>query len=67
MIAIFAVSNNTKKAPWEKQKNLAKLELQAYLLNQAHPAVWKEMQRKFESIPVLKKLFEQVPEALLWA
>lgn len=60
LIAIFAVSNNTKKAPWEKQKNLAKLELQTYLLNQAHPAVWKEMQRQFESIPVLKKLFEQV-------
>ena len=67
LVAIFPVSNNTRRAPWEKQKNLANLELQTMLLNQTHPTVWKEMQRQVESIPVLKNLFQQVPEALAWA
>lgn len=67
LIAIFKVSNNTKKAPWEKQKELASFELQTMLLNQNHPTVWKEMQHQVDSIPSLKQLFEQVPEALAWA
>lgn len=66
LIAIFSVSNNTKKSPWEKQKDLANLEFQTMLLHQAHPTVWKEMQRQVESIPLLKKLFQQIPEALAW-
>ena len=67
LIAIFPVSNNTKKAPWEKQKDLANLEFQAMLFNQAHPTVWKEMQGQAESTLSLKNLFQQIPEALAWA
>jgi uncharacterized protein (TIGR02646 family) len=67
LIAIFAVSNNTKRAPWEQQKDLAKLEFQNLLLNQNHPTVWKEMQRQEETIPSLKQLFQQAPETLTWA
>jgi uncharacterized protein (TIGR02646 family) len=66
LIAIFSLSNNAKRATWGKQKELAKLELQTILLHQAHPTVWKEMQRQVESILVLKKLFQQAPEALDW-
>jgi uncharacterized protein (TIGR02646 family) len=66
LIAIFSISNNTKRAPWEKQKSLANLEFQKAFMDQAHPTVWKEMQRQFESIPSLKKLFQQVPEVLDW-
>lgn len=66
LIAIFSLSNNAKRAPWEKQKKLAQLELQTLLLNQAHPTVWKEMQRQMASIPFLKKLFQQAPEASDW-
>lgn len=43
------------------------LEFQSTLLNQAHPTVWKEMQQQVESIPLLKELFQQIPEALDWA
>ncbi len=67
LMAIFSLSNNVKKAPWEEQKKLASLELQTIFSNQAHPSVWKEMQRQVASIPSLKKLFQQVPETLDWA
>ena len=67
LLAIFSLSNNAKKAPWEKQKDLASLEFQRAFMNQDHPTVWKEMQRQVESISSLKKLLHQVPEVLDWA
>lgn len=66
LMAIFPLSNNAKKAPWEAQKQLASLELQTTLINQAHPTVWKEMQRQVDSIPTLRELFQQVPKTLDW-
>lgn len=66
LMAIFPLSNNAKKAPWEAQKQLASLELQTTLINQAHPTVWKEMQRQVDSIPALRELFQQVPKTLDW-
>lgn len=67
LIAIFPVSNNTKRAPWVEQKKLANLEFKTMFFNQNHPTVWKEMQRQNTVLPSLKKLFQQVPEALTWA
>jgi len=66
LMAIFPLSNNAKKAPWEAQKQLASLEFQTTLINQAHPTVWKEMQRQVDSIPTLRELFQQVPKTLDW-
>jgi uncharacterized protein (TIGR02646 family) len=36
------------------------------LQNMQHPTVWKEMQRQYQRIPGLKKLFDLAPEALTW-
>lgn len=50
-------------------ENIAETELQnlvSELKEEGHKTVWREMQRLNLSIPELKKLFEQIPEALTW-
>jgi hypothetical protein len=38
----------------------------AQLKRNAHPTVWREMQRQHERFPALQQLFAAAPEALSW-
>lgn len=49
-----------------EQKSYLSINTQKMLLHQAHPTVWKEMQRQSSNVPILSKLFQQVPETLNW-
>jgi uncharacterized protein (TIGR02646 family) len=40
--------------------------IETHIRERQHPTVWSEMKRQHASIPVLKKLFSDVPEALAW-
>ncbi len=50
----------------ESYINRPNIATQKEIITQAHPTVWKEMQRQAESIALLKDLFLQIPEALYW-
>jgi len=66
LFSIYPISSKIKKTSLEAQKSQTSLGLQKTLLNQAHPTVWKEMQRQMATIPTLQKLFQELPEALDW-
>lgn len=42
------------------------LAIENHIRERQHPTVWSEMKRQHSVIPVLKKLFSDVPEALTW-
>ncbi|WMX15866.1 hypothetical protein [Aureispira sp. CCB-E] len=63
---LFTPSKYFQTFSLEAQKSYASLNLQQQLINQAHPTVWREMQRQATTITVLDNLFQQVPETLEW-